>query len=70
MWCEAMEEPVVCLLDRLKCPREQINPCKEVKRSTGATSFEPQKVFFLINDQHLSTNKGKLFCDECREFLS
>ena len=72
------EEPVVCLLDRLKCPREsrkrkvQTNPCKGVKRSKGATSFEPQKVSFssrIKKKQHLSTNKGKLFCDACREFL-
>ena len=48
------EEPIVCLLDRLKYPIEsdlahkrkvQTNPCKGVKRSS-ATSFEPQKVSF------------------------
>ena len=62
----------------LKCPRESDLACIEKyrpihvrkKRSKGATSFEPQKVCFKINDQHLSTNKGKLFFDACREFLS
>ena len=54
------EEPVVCLLNRLKCPREsdlackrkvQTNPCKGVKRNKGATSFEPlHRKFLSINE--------------------
>ena len=78
------EESVACLLDKLRCPREsdlarkrkvQTNPCAGVKRSKGAASFEPQKVSLSSRikefpDQHLSNNKGKLFCDACRQFLS
>ena len=43
----------------------QTNPCKGVRRSKSAASFEPQNVSLSSRikkfpDQHLSINKGKL----------